>query len=154
MNIFPMFEVKYLSDSFYEAYPAVLYPEIEQKGNRPYIVALVQIRGHIFGIPLRTNIHHKFCYKFKYSTRTPDEISGLDFTKAVIIDNPTYIGKDANIDNKEYVELSNKCEYIIGKFQKYVDDYVDYVSGNIGYYSAVKFRYTTLQYFHKELGLN
>lgn len=58
-------ELRKLSNEFYKAYPHNKFPEIESKLGRPYAVLLVEINGVKFAIPLRTNIRHAFCYKFR-----------------------------------------------------------------------------------------
>ncbi len=51
----------------------------------------------------------------------------------------------------------NNIEYIKNDAQEYVDDYVNYLSGNSTKYDKKEFeriyQYSTLQYFHKELGI-
>lgn len=127
------------------------FPEIEQKSTRPYIVLLIKINKNTFAVPFRTNIRHNYCYKFKNSNRESDAVTSLDFTKAVIINESKYIGAPATIDNKEYIELSNKYHFIISKFKKYVDGYLKYISGNGNEFDYKKYKYSTLKYFHKQL---
>jgi len=47
--------------------------------------------------------------------------------------------------------------YIKKDAQEYIDDYVNQVSGNLQKYDEKEFQriyyYSTLQYFHKELGI-
>ncbi len=45
------FELRRLSEKFYQDYPQSLYKEIATKNNRPYIVFLVKIENNIFGLP-------------------------------------------------------------------------------------------------------
>ena len=99
-----LYELNYLSKDFYDKYNAIEYPEIEHKTQRPYIVLLIKIDDNTFGLPLRTNIRHGNCYKFQYSSRPTNSITGIDFSKAVIVNNSNYIGDTAEMDNKEYVE--------------------------------------------------
>ena len=77
----------FLSDKFYEDYPANRYPEIEQKRNRPYVVVFITIGERIFAIPMRSHIRHPHAY-------LTDKVNqcGVDYTKAVvIIDEQKYI---------------------------------------------------------------
>lgn len=106
-----------------------------------------------FALPLRTNIKHSNCYKFQYSSRPTDSITGIDFSKAVIVNNEQYIGEAAEIDNKEYVELNDRIAFIISKFKTFVKGYYLYAAGNANEYQAKRYKYTTLKYFHKELGI-
>ena len=148
-----IYELHYLSKSFYDKYNENEYPEIEHKRQRPYIVLLIKIDKNTFGIPLRTNIKHSSCYKFQYSSRPTDSMTGIDFSKAVIVNNSEYIGDSAEIDNKEYVELNDRISFIISKFRTYIRGYYTYSAGKANEYQAKKYRYTTLKYFHKELGI-
>ena len=153
MNIKKKYQLNYLSEDFYEKYNNVDYPEIEDKDRRPYIVILVKIGNNTFAIPFRTNVTHKNCYRFKNSTRPTNSVTGLDYTKAVILNDDKYIGSAARINDMEYVELNRNYPFIIKKFKKFVDDYILYVNGKRNYYSMKKFKYTTLKYFHDELGV-
>ena len=72
-------ELRKLSNEFYKAYPHNDYPEMEAKLDRPYVVLLVEINNVKFAIPLRTNIRHSFCYKFKTSDRETKSSTGIDF---------------------------------------------------------------------------
>lgn len=154
MKIKELYKLHYLSKKFYDKYNSVEYPEIEHKQRRPYIVILIKIDNNTFALPLRTNIKHSNCYKFKYSSRPTDSVTGIDFSKAVIVNNYEYIGNIAEIDNKEYVELNDRIFFIINKFQTYIKGYYEYISGTSNKYQAKKYKYTTLKYFHKELGIS
>lgn len=117
------------------------------------MVLLIKIKNNTFAIPFRTNIHHNNCYKFKTSTRSTDSVTGIDYTKAVIVNNIKYIGTPARINDKEYTELSDNYGFIIKQFQKFVSDYIKYANSEKRYYASKKFKYATLKYFHKELGI-
>ena len=95
---------------------------------------------------------------FKNSIRSKRAKSGLDYSKIVIVADNNYIGQtDAIVDKDEYNETRNNIEYIKNDAQEYVDDYVNYLSGNSTKYDKKEFeriyQYSTLQYFHKELGI-
>lgn len=147
------YSLNYLSDTFYSKYNVAEYPEIENKNNRPYIVILIRIEQNTFAIPFRTNVKHSNCYKFRTSTRHTNSVTGLDYTKAVIVNDSTYIGEPAIINNKEYSELDARFHIIEKEFKNYVKSYIRYAKGYKGAYNMQKFKYTTLQYFHKELGI-
>ena len=153
MNSKKFYELHYLSAEFYKKYNASDYPEIEHKIQRPYIVLLVKVDDNTFALPLRTNIKHSNCYKFQYSSRPTDSITGIDFSKAVIVNNEQYIGEAAEIDNKEYVELNDRIAFIISKFKTFIKGYYLYAAGKANEYQAKRYKYTTLKYFHKELGI-
>lgn len=145
------YKLNYLSEEFFNKYNSTEYPEIENKNNRPYMVILVNIENNVFAIPFRTNIRHNNCYKFKKSSRTTDTVTGLDYTKAVIVNDGKYIGETARIDDKEYVELNKNYPFIIKQFKKFVMDYIEFMNGKKSYYAEKKFQFTTLKYFKNEL---
>ncbi|MBX4270549.1 hypothetical protein [Clostridium estertheticum] len=78
----------------------------------------------------------------------------MDFTKAVVIIDDNFIGEDTVIDSKEYSEFINKQVMIANRFEKFIKDYKKWI-GNPSYYRAEKtIAFSSLQYFHKELGLS
>ena len=60
--------------------------------------------GLKFAIPLRSEISHPTDVLWTDKSAK----HGLDFTKAVLVNDKSYIGDLATIDNKEYIELNNK----------------------------------------------
>lgn len=146
-------DIRFLTRDFYLQYDSVNYPEIEHKEERPYAVLLVNVCGNKFAIPFRTNIRHKNAYKFRNSGRTTDSETGLDFTKAVIVNNGNFIGGSATIDRKEYVELSKNAVKIIKKFTTYVNNYIKYRKGIGAEYRRLDYQFTTLKYFERELNI-
>ena len=146
-------KLNYLSAEFFAKYNSTDYPEIENKNNRPYMVILIKIENNTFAIPFRTNVPHNNCYKFKSSTRPTNSVTGLDYTKAVIVNDSSYIGDAARINDKEYIELNSNYHLIIKQFSKFVADYIEFVKGKNSYYTSKRFKFTTLKYFHAELGI-
>ena len=153
------YQILNLTPQFYRDYPSPPYNELIRKNSRPYNCLLLQSHyGYFICIPYRSHINHKFAYKFKNSIRSKKVNSGLDYSKIVIIKHSEYIS-DANavIDNDEYKETRDKIEYIKNDAQRYIDDYVGCLSGKSAKYSSReferKYRYSTLKYFHKELGI-
>ena len=73
------FTLNRLSNDFYLDHPYNLFPEIEQKKDRPYIVLLIKIENYNFALPLRTNIKHNYCYKFSRTGRETLSATGVDF---------------------------------------------------------------------------
>lgn len=142
-----IFELRKLSQTFYDTYSCLKYPEMEHKAGRPYIVLLVKINELIFAIPFRTNIRHNYCYKFSNSNRKSNSVTGIDFSKAVVITNDMYLGEITNIDDKEYLELNNKAYFVINKFKKYVNDYICYKKNGGNEYIEKRYKYSTLIYF-------
>ncbi len=153
MNSKKTYQLNYLSAEFYKTYNSNDYSEIENKENRPYMVVLIKIERNTFAVPFRTNVSHNNCYKFKKSTRPTSTVTGLDYTKAVIVNDKKYIGEAARINDMEYTELSENAAFIIKQFKKFVTDYIAYANGKKNYYAEKKFKFTTLKYFHDELGI-
>lgn len=148
-----VFTLNKLSMDFYTAYPTEKYSEIEYKPSRPYVVMIVEIDGNKYALPLRTNIRHNYCYKFKNTGRNTQSSTGIDFTKAVIVNETKFIGDSTTIDNKEYVELMNKFYFVIKKFKIYLEGYLKYRKYGGDEFSARKYQFTTLKYFENELGI-
>ncbi len=142
-----LIELRKLSKEFYKAYPHSEYPEMEAKENRPYVVLLVQINKIQFAIPLRTNIRHSYCYKFKTSDRETKSSTGIDFSKAVVISKDSYLGEKTDINDKEYLELQEKTFFIIKKFKKYVSDYISFKKNGGNEHIAKRYLFSTLKYF-------
>ena len=147
------YQLKYLSDYFYTKYPNESYPEFESKPTRPYVVFLIEIDDHLFAVPFRTNMNHKYGYKFKNTGRATHTTTGLDFTKAVLVDDELLLGTDATIDDKEFLELDKKHYFIRSKFEKYYYGYKRYLNGELNEYQEKSYKYTTLKYYHKELDI-
>jgi len=147
------YQINLLSSEFYNNYPSNLYPEMELKQSRPFLVLIVKIDGYTFAIPFRTNVRHNYCYKFKNTGRETTTNTALDFTKAVIINDIKYIGVSATIDHDEYIELSSKSFFIIKKFKSFIEKYKRVMADPNKYqYDYNLFsNYCTLKYFHEVL---
>lgn len=128
----------------------------EDKG-RGFGVCLVDILGHQFAIPLRTNMHHKenFITKFRKDDKGRVIREGLDYSKAIIITDQRFIASEPFVtrDKEEYLKISNSEKRILKDFEKYVQKYIKAVKKqdqNI----LKEYRYSTLQNYHTELGLD
>ncbi len=82
----------------------------------------------------------------------------MDYSKIVIVQKKEYLEDfDAVVDRDEYKETRDNIEYIKKDAQEYIDDYVNQINGNLQKYDEKEFQriynYSTLQYFHKELGI-
>ena len=129
----------FLSDEFYNDYAGC--SEIMQKRDRPYACLAVKIQGHVFAIPFRHHIAHKYCFH-TYSDY------GIDYTKAVLISKPSYIGTGKpQIDQREFNALKGKDAQIAREFEKYFKLYKKALHyPNSPYYQNIV-RYSTLKYF-------
>jgi len=152
------FELETLSKEFYTDYPNNRYNEILTKKDRPYTCLMFEIhKGYFVCIPYRTNINHKYSYRFHKSKRSLKNKSGLDYSKMVIVKNKRYLSKvSAVIDNDEYIETVQNIKRIKREALNFFSDYMDYINGNsLLSQQEITRRYTfcALKYFHKELGL-
>ncbi|MDQ7731047.1 type III toxin-antitoxin system TenpIN family toxin [Halomonas sp. SpR8] len=114
--------------------------------ERGYGILLISYNSLRFGIPLRSHIKHKFCF-------FTDGSKGLDYTKAVLLVKDDYISQTPfMIPSDEYVKIKDRTHHIGDKFSKYVNKYVDGVGKNDR--NVLRdYRFSTLQNYHKELGL-
>lgn len=108
---------------------------------------LVQIEDCTFAIPLRSHLRHKYGF---ITDKTSG--SGLDFSKAVVITSNIYIKAQRKItikENENILIVTHKA-IIIKKFKSYLKRYIKNVRNDV--YKTHK-NLSSLQYFHKELGL-
>ena len=135
------YRIAFLSDSFYRDHPTPPFKEMEQKQNRPYIVFLVEIEGHIWAIPFRSHIRHAYAF---FTDR--ENKCGIDYSKAVVVDRPEYIDQQTrpHLRQNEFEALRGN-EFAVQKgFEKYIKLYKKAVrSGHSRYQSLIK--YSTLQ---------
>ena len=149
-------ELRLLFDSFYNTYDPSSCPEILQKSNRAYNIAV--FNSHKGYYVFRSNITHKYAYRFKKSKRSKYNKSGVDYKKMIIIRNLDYIDDDniAVIDKDEYIEFVQNLTRIQSQALSFLNEYIDYKTGkqNISEQEAKRrYEFSSLQYFHKELGL-
>lgn len=147
-----------LSEKFYEQYKNPPYREILKKTSRAYNCLLFQTHYDYFiCIPYRSEIKHSFSYLFRNSARAKKHKSGLDYTKILIINKTEYLDiRDAIIDKDEYIETMRNFEKIKKAALKYVEDYIAHIRKEKVLQPKVfdrKYGFSTLQYFHEELGL-
>ena len=140
----------FLSSKFYNTYPPSNYPEIEQKQNRPYIQVYVEINGVQYAIPLRSDIHHPHVFWTDKANHC-----GVDFSKAVVIKDESYIDLDSepHLRQNEFDALRGKDYKIKSKMEKYIADYKKAKKDLSKPINQTLVKYSTLQYFEKEIGL-
>ena len=153
-----VFEVYLLSDKFIKDYPLSDYPELMYKQGRPYNCLLIDSHdGYFICIPFRSNINHSNAYMFKRTKRSKITKSGLDYSKALIISETEYFdSKKAVVDDDEYTETVQNINKIANDVLRYVDNYVAHIVGekilNNREFDR-KYKFSTLKYFHRELGI-
>lgn len=140
----------FLSKKFYESYPLSKYPEIEQKENRPYIQVCVEIDGVQYAISLRSDVHHPHVFWTDKANAC-----GVDFSKAVVIKKDDYIDsvKEPHLRQNEFDALRGKDYKIKTKMAKYIADYKKAKKDLSKPINQTLVKYSTLQYFEKEIGL-
>jgi len=139
----------FLSKQFYSDYSPEDCPEIAQKHDRPYVMLLIKIDGLTFAIPFRSNIRHKFAF-----ITDEENHCGIDYSKAVVINNKDYIDnkRAPKIRKNEYKALFGNSHIILKDLKEYIREYKRAVK-NKADKKVFIYRISTLQYFHKELGL-
>lgn len=117
---------------------------------RGYGIITVRLQdGLLFGIPLRSHMKHKF--GFATDDSDPNDIKGLDYSKAVLIADENHVSNERfNIPQPEYIKIADRELYIRERFEKYVKKYIK--GANSGDENILKdYRYSTLQNYHAEL---
>lgn len=153
------FDIKHLTKTFFNTYPNRECPELLKKGLRSYDVVVYTLKilqNYYICIPFRSEMKHKNGYRFKFSKRSHNHNSGLDYSKLIIISDKNYIGDKSIIDKDEYIEFMKNEEKIHKQIEKYIVDYINHHNGiNVLHKREYdrKYKYSTLKYFHKELGL-
>lgn len=153
------FDIFKLSEQFYLDYPKEDYPELMRKDPRPYNCLLISTADYILAIPFRTDLnkHNRNAFRFKTSSRSKTHTSGLDYQKIVIIKDTDYLVHTGySIDSDEYKETVSNIKRIVDEAVSYVERYKSHHTGNPMNkwdYNRQYGEYTTLQYFHDELGI-
>jgi protein AbiQ len=153
------YQICQLTSIFYNNYPNPPYKEILEKDSRAYNCLLLPTHcDYYICVPYRTEIHHKYAYKFKSSQRSRLHNSGLDYTKIVIIqDTSCFNTVNAVIDKDEFIETINNISVIKDGAVKFVEDYIGHIEQtkllqDKEFYR--RYRFSPLKYFHKELNIN
>ncbi len=135
-----------------EAYDRIIsqIDEVLEKRNRGYGVLPVKIKDVTFAIPFRSNMRHKHGFKTIFHN---GKWNGLDYSKAIIIeDSDLQNGSFKLRSQDEYKKVIKNKDKIKAQFEKYVTDYINFVSQNI-VITPSRFGHTTLKNYHDELGL-
>lgn len=157
-----VYEIRKLTSDFYNYYDRNAYPELLCKLDRSYdvIVFELEVLNDCFvAVPFRTEMRHKIGYRFRFSERSRLHQSGLDYTKIAIIhkSNSQFIGEPSLIDFDEFIEFKRNEDRIHKNIQKYILNYIKHMKGESILDSRKfnrEYQYSTLQYFHSELGIN
>jgi len=134
----------FLTQQFYDDYKDCT--EIEQKQKRPYSQVYTEINGIQFAVPLRSGINHKHVL-----WTDKRKMCGLDFSKAVVIVDDSYIDKTTtpHIRQNEFDSLRGK-EYIVKqKMLKYISNYKKAKTALNVERNKVLCQYSSMQYFEE-----
>ena len=143
-----------LSSEFYEDYPKEKYPEILIKKSRPYSCLMIEYADDLLiYIPFRSNARHKYAYHFRNSERSKRSLSGLDYTKALLIKDTHYPdgGSIAVVDQDEYKETVRNLDKITDDVCRYISDYRDDLNGVVKLHPKEwqrRYGTSTLPYFN------
>jgi len=147
-------EIRKLDHSFYTENTHLVQTLDKTRG---YGIVIISLRGGLkFGIPLRSNLPNAACFVTKTEViRDQQQKKGLDYSKAVLITDDTYVS-DAifMIPADEKDAISKKSQEIADDFEKYVEKYIHAVKNSHRYtLGSREYRFTTLQNYHDELGI-
>ena len=134
-----LLQLIHLSPQFYSIYGK--QPEILKKHNRPYVFLAIKIDGITYAIPFRHHITHRYAF-------FTGQDKGLDYTKAVIIKNSSFIGKiGVQVDQAEFNALKGKESRIAAGMRSFVAVYRKAIQyPNNPHYSFIR-NCCALQYF-------
>jgi protein AbiQ len=138
--------------------------EIETKENRPYSVYVVTVNDLKFAIPLRSGIKHMHFYSSLGITKK-EQINnirnrvgncGLDYSKALLLSDDSYIRKDVEdvyISEAEHNYLKGKEHIVKNGMERYIKKYIKAYDKQHIFENKMLCLYSTLQNYHFEIGL-
>jgi hypothetical protein len=138
----------HLNTQFYQDFKHC--KEMMKDEDRQYLHLVTQYMGNTFFIPFRSEMNHEQGFKFGAGKK------GLDFTKSVIIqDVQNYVvSSQKPIPQYQHDLIKINADKIKRDFHRYIDVYRKAVQKNdIRVLKRINSTYSTLQYFHIELGL-
>lgn len=124
---------------------------------RGHGVVQISVHGLTFAIPVRSHIRHSASFILEVN-RSDRRIKGmgLDYTKALLITNPSHISNDVFVLTTKNAgrKLIGKEQHITNHFQRYVERYIQAVQrADRNILGNTEYRYTTLINYHAELGI-
>lgn len=144
-----------LNSQFYRDYPISRYPELLQKNDRPYDVAIMKLyEDKYVCIPFRSDMKHHNGYKFVNYDRKKHKSSGLDYSKLIIVEDERYFDCIGGIDGVERDEFYKNLVIIHHQVVQYINTYLNHMTGKKVLNKHTfdrKYKYSTLNYFHNEL---
>lgn len=143
------FNYVHIQPIFFTDYPNLI--EIMTNIDREYLHIVAIYKEKTFVIPFRSNITHKYSYRFK--PNDPNNKKGIDYSKALIIEDLSkYTYKSQkNIPQYQHDLIKRDSEIIVRRFMKYVDDYCKNAGKTESSYFRRVGKYSSLQNYHEEL---
>ena len=134
----------FLTQEFFDDYAHC--SEIEQKKERPYVLVHICVNGVDFAIPFRSNIKHKHVY-----WTDKENLCGLDFSKAVVIEDEKYIDTKAKpfVRQNEHRALFGKDYVVMKGMTDYIEKYRNAKLRTNKHEKKRLLQFSTLQYFEK-----
>ncbi len=134
----------FLTNAFYKMHSE--HTEIEQKVTRPYVQLCIELEGHIFALPLRSNINHEHVFWTNKEMKC-----GVDFSKAVVVTDDAHINNtDKPYIRPEEFKVLKGQEYLIKqKFKSYIKKYLKAKQRMDRPHNKILCKYSTLQYFEE-----
>jgi protein AbiQ len=145
-------DIRPLKQDFYNQL-VVGKPQVLQK-DRGYGIVTITINTLTYAIPLRSNLNHKNGFKtIAINIRGNISWNGLDYSKALIVqpDNIESVSFKTK-DQKEFDKIQENKDKIKSEFEEYVSNYIESVRTGKST-TDNRFKFSTLQYFHSELGI-
>lgn len=125
--------------------------------NRPYLSLKITLDNNDYYIPFESELHthpglvDKALIILPYQTETKSfENAGINFEKTIIVNDPTYVIEEGSIKNNQFNEIVLKYDFILRQFTKYINDYKKCHDSE---HLPFRFKFSSLKYFHDELGL-
>ncbi|HCE4715386.1 MULTISPECIES: type III toxin-antitoxin system TenpIN family toxin [Vibrio harveyi group] len=128
-------------------------PQVLEK-NRGYGIVSITIDTLTYAIPLRSNMNHRNGFKTIPIKRGGKLIwNGLDYSKALVVQQADIESEAFKLRaQKEFDKIQANKDKIKLEFEAYVRAYIECVAKGTSTTDA-RFKFTTLQYFHAELGI-
>ena len=125
--------------------------------GRPYDVIVFETKlDYYVCVPFRTYLNHNQGFHFYPKPLSNGENPGIDYSKMLIIKDDSYIGQLSIIDASQMVCFNKNIATIQREIFEYLEGYINHVSGiNVLHPISFnrKYKYSTLKYFHSELGI-
>lgn len=124
---------------------------------RGHGVVKIQLMGLTFAIPVRSHIKHHASFILEVN-RVDKHVKGmgLDYSKALLIRDEKHVSAQCFVLKSKDAgkKLIGKEQHITKQFEQYVDKYVkSFEKADRNVLHSSEYRYSTLQHYHAELGL-